>query len=137
MLCFVLSVSQSLISFLGKHAPIHQVEVYPPLFPKKGKTPPPTFHSPPPLGNEANGHKVYLGKCRHFWFSSSYKNDPHKLGADTAYAKLCFIMMLQHELLMFLVICLILGDLFNGLKVRFLCGLDSNVTPEIGLFLCL
>ena len=40
---------------------------------------------------------------------------------------------------MFLVIRLInfLGDLFNGLKVRFLCGLDSNVTPEIGLFLCL
>ena len=48
-----------------------------------------------------------LRECRHFWFSSSYKNDPHKLGADTAYAKLCFIMMLQHELLMFLVICLI------------------------------
>lgn len=70
-------------------------------------------------------------------FSSSYKNDPHKLGADTVYAKLCFIMMLQHELLMFLVIHLILGDLFNGLKVRFLCGLDSNATPEIGLFLCL
>lgn len=72
-------------------------------------------------------------------FSSSYKNDPHKLGADTAYAKLCFIVMLQHELLMFLVIRFInsLEDLFNGLKVRFLCGLDSNVTPEIGLFLCL